>query len=128
MNIPNDRFYTSTHEWVLVNESVATVGITDHAQSQLSDIVYVELPAPGKRVEKGTVVAVVESVKAAADVYAPVTGTVMEVNDALREEPSFINQDPYGQGWIVRLQIEKPSELSSLLSPEAYRLLSNGAS
>jgi glycine cleavage system H protein len=122
-----DRLYTQTHEWVLLAGSQATVGITDHAQSVLTDIVYVELPSVGKRLHAGSPAAVLESVKAAADVYAPLSGKVIEVNHSLSGDPSLVNRDPYGDGWIFKLEIEDPSEVASLLAPEDYQKLLVGS-
>ncbi len=120
--LPGDLQYTNDHEWVRREEDGnVTIGITDHAHSALGDLVYVELPEVGQDVESGGDMAVVESVKAASDVYAPVAGTVVEVNEALSDDPEVINGDPYGEGWIVKLQ---PSgDDGDLLSPEAYQAL-----
>jgi len=115
-----DRLYTRTDEWVLVGDGVATVGITDYAQKKLRDIVGVELPEVGVRVRRGEAVAAVESIKAAADVYAPVSGVVVEVNSRLYDEPELLNRDPYGEGWMFRVRMEDRSELEGLLAPEAY--------
>ena len=103
MNIPKNLRYAKTHEWVRVEGDIAVVGITDHAQQELTDVVYVETPAVGSRVEAGKECAVVESVKAASEVYAPVGGTVAEVNSALTERPELVNSDPHGEGWMLRL-------------------------
>ena len=121
-NIPADLSYTKTHEWVRRNEDgTRTVGITDHAQAQLGDMVFVELPEVGRILPAGEECAVVESVKAASDVYSPVAGEVLEVNDALTEKPELINQEPYGAGWIFRMQ---PGEsLNDLLDAAAYAAL-----
>ena len=102
---PNDRFYTKTHEWVQVAGSEATVGITQYAQEQLGDVVFVELPAVGKKVDKGTALGNIESVKAVSEVFAPVSGDVVAANDDLEGHPELVNQDPYGKGWLVRLAI-----------------------
>ncbi|NOZ89430.1 MAG: glycine cleavage system protein GcvH [Crenarchaeota archaeon] len=115
-----DRLYTESDEWVKVEDGVATVGITDYAQKKLRDIVGVELPEPGRRVKRGETVAAIESIKAAADVYAPVSGEVVEVNERLYDEPELLNRDPYGEGWMFRIKLEDPSELESLLPPEKY--------
>lgn len=119
-NIPADLLYQSSHEWARVEGDTATVGISDHAQAELTDVVFVELPAMGKTVDSGDPTAVVESVKAASDIYAPVSGEVIEVNPAVEADPSLVNTDPYGAGWIFKLKITKPDQLPSLLTPEAY--------
>lgn len=127
MNIPTDRFYSASHEWLLLQGEIGVVGITDHAQRELSDIVFVELPALGAHVQQGEAVATIESVKAASDVYAPLTGEIQEVNAALAQEPGLINVDPYGSGWLFRIRVEKPAETERLQSPEAYAKLITGA-
>jgi glycine cleavage system H protein len=120
--LPGDLQYTSDHEWLRrEDDGSVTVGITDHAQSALGDLVYVELPEVDQEVEAGGDMAVVESVKAASDVYAPIAGTVVAVNDALSDDPEVINNDPYGEGWIVRL--EPGGDEGELLSPDAYQAL-----
>jgi glycine cleavage system H protein len=120
---PNDRRYTKEHEWVKVDDSVATVGITDFAQGELGDIVYVELPAEGKKVAQGAVLGTIESVKAVSEVYAPVAGTVMGVNALLADKPETINSDPHGEGWICKLQVASPAEVDRLLDAAAYTAL-----
>ena len=120
--LPGDLQYTSDHEWLRREEDGnVTVGITDHAQSALGDLVYVELPEVGQEVDSGGDMAVVESVKAASDVYAPITGTVVEVNEGLADDPEAINNDPYGDGWIVKLQ--PGGDVGDLLAPDAYQAL-----
>ena len=119
-NIPQDLKYAETHEWVRMEGENATVGISDHAQAELTDIVYVELPAVGAQAEAGKALAVVESVKAASDIYSPVSGTVIEVNTALASNPGLVNTAPYGEGWLFKLKIANPAELATLKSPEAY--------
>jgi len=119
--VPDDLRYTKTHEWVRVEGDVATVGITDHAQAQLTDIVFVDLPAAGKAVTKGAGVLVLESVKTVADVYAPGNGTVTESNPELKAHPEFVNQDPYGKGWLYKLKLSAPIDPAELLTPAAYR-------
>ena len=118
--------YTKDHEWVRVEGDVAVIGITDYAQTQLGDVVYVELPQPGRRVEKGKEAAVVESVKAASEVYAPLTGEVVAVNDALSGEPGKINSDPQGEGWFLKLRIADAKELGELLDEAAYQAFVEG--
>lgn len=119
-DIPSDLKYAKSHEWVRVEGDEATVGITDHAQDQLGDMVFVELPETGTSYAAGDACAVVESVKAASDVYAPLSGEVLEVNDALSDSPELVNQDAFGDGWICKLKISDPAELAALLDAEAY--------
>ena len=120
-DLPGDLLYTSEHEWLRKEEDGSvTIGITDHAQSALGDLVYVELPEVGQELEAGGEMAVVESVKAASDVYAPVTGSVVEVNGSLADDPEKINADPYGDGWIVRLEATDEGET---MTPDAYQEL-----
>lgn len=113
--------FTKDHEWVRLDGDFAVVGITDYAQSQLGDVVYVELPEIGRRVEKGKETAVVESVKAASEVYAPASGEVAEVNDALAADPAAVNADPIGEGWFFKLRLADPKELDGLLDEDAYK-------
>jgi glycine cleavage system H protein len=115
------RYFTEDHEWIDVDGDVATVGITDYAQSQLGDIVFVETPEEGKAVSKGDDAAVVESVKAASDVYAPVAGTVVEGNAALADNPALVNEDPEGEGWFFKLTLADAGELDSLMDETAYQ-------
>ncbi len=117
--------YTSSHEWAGLQGSEAMIGITDHAQEALGDIVYIELPTVGTQVKQGAEVAVVESVKAAADIYAPLSGKVIEVNTALVNAPEGVNQDPYGKGWLMKIAISHPQELESLLTLEAYEAIAS---
>jgi glycine cleavage system H protein len=114
-------YFTKDHEWIRVDGDTATVGISNHAQEQLGDIVFVEVPDGGRRVSKGQEAAVVESVKAASDVYAPVSGEVTEGNQALADDPALINSDPEGQGWFFKLKLDNPSELDGLMDEAAYR-------
>lgn len=123
MDLPQDLKYTETHEWVRVEGGLLRIGITDFAQSQLADLTFVDLPAPDTAVEAGDEVAVIESVKAASDIYAPVSGTVVEVNEALLAAPEAINSDPYGDGWLFKVNPTDPSSLETLLSPAAYQEL-----
>ncbi len=124
MNFPSDLLYTKDHEWVKIENGLATVGITDYAQSELGDIVYLQLPAPPGRVEQGRAFGTIEAVKAVSDIYAPLSGTIEAVNEVLASTPELVNQDPYGKGWMVRI---KPSiletEKQNLLDPEAYKAL-----
>ncbi|MDT8759642.1 glycine cleavage system protein GcvH [Sphingomonas psychrotolerans] len=115
------RYFTEDHEWIEVDGDTATVGITDYAQSQLGDIVFVETPEAGKTVSKGDDAAVVESVKAASDVYAPVAGTVIQGNPALADNPALVNEDPEGEGWFFRLTLADAGEVSSLMDEAAYK-------
>jgi glycine cleavage system H protein len=115
------RYFTDEHEWIDVAGDVATVGITDYAQGQLGDIVFVELPAVGTKVEQGKDAAVVESVKAASDVYAPITGEVTETNGALEEDPALVNTAPEGEGWFFRMTIADPGQLEGLMDAAAYK-------
>ncbi len=115
------RYYTRDHEWIDVDGDAATVGITDYAQGQLGDVVFVELPEPGRTVEAGKEAAVVESVKAASEVYAPVSGTVTEANQAVADDSSLVNSDPEGQGWFFRLTLSDPGQLSALMDETAYK-------
>jgi len=119
--IPSDLLYRESHEWVRSDEDgTVTIGISDHAQAQLGDMVFIELPEPGMSYEQGDACAVVESVKAASDVYAPLSGEIIETNSALEDSPELVNTDPYGDGWLFRMQIEDKSELNGLLDAEAY--------
>jgi len=120
MNVPEDLKYAETHEWLRLDGDTATVGITDHAQAELSDIVYVELPKVGTSVAAKQAVAVVESVKAASDIYSPIGGTITEANPALESSPALVNTDPYGEGWLYKIKIEAGEELEFLLEPSAY--------
>ena len=113
--------FTKDHEWVRLDGDLAVIGITDYAQSQLGDVVYVELPEPGHRVEQGKEAAVVESVKAASEVYAPVSGEVAEVNDALAADPAKVNANPLGEGWFMKLRLDDPKQLDGLMDEAAYQ-------
>lgn len=115
------RYFTDEHEWIDVEGEIATVGITDYAQEQLGDIVFVELPAEGTNFDKGDDAAVVESVKAASDVYAPISGEVIEANGALEDEPALVNSDAEEDGWFFKLRITDPSELEGLMTEAAYK-------
>jgi glycine cleavage system H protein len=113
--------FTKDHEWVRLDGDVAVIGITDYAQAQLGDVVYVELPEIGRRIEQGKEAAIVESVKAASDVYAPVSGEVVEANEALAADPAKVNADPMGEGWFLKLRLADPNELDALMDEAAYR-------
>lgn len=121
MNVPESFRYTSDHEWVSVDGDIATVGVTDHAQEELTDVVFVELPEVGREASKGDAVAVVESVKAASDIYAPLSGEIIEGNPAAERDPSIVNSDPHGTGWIFKMKIANPAQLEELMDAAAYR-------
>lgn len=118
--VPSELKFLSSHEWVLVEDNIATIGVTDHAQELLGDLVYVELPEVGSGIVAGDSVGVIESVKAASDTYAPVSGEVIEVNTELEGAPERINLDPYGDGWMYKVEMEDPEEVEDLLDAEAY--------
>lgn len=120
MAVPQDLFYAKTHEWVSLDEGVATVGITDFAQSQLSDLTFVELPEVGTEFAVGDEAAVVESVKAAADIYAPVAGEVIEINTELEDAPELINKDAFGKGWLFKLKVTDETEVDNMLDADSY--------
>lgn len=117
---PEDLKYTISHEWVKVDDDLATVGITDHAQSELGDIVYVELPEQGTTIQRGNVFGTIESIKTVSDLLAPVSGEVVEVNDELPEAPEQVNENPYASGWMIIMKMDDPSELEELMSSEQY--------
>lgn len=121
MNFPEDLLYTETHEWVKKRGNQVTIGLTDYAQNQLKDIVFIEFPKVGSEFKKGDNLGVVESVKAAADIYSPVSGKVVEINLILKDNPQFINEDPYGKGWLVKMEIREDKELNDLLSSKSYQ-------
>jgi glycine cleavage system H protein len=120
-NIPDDLVYTRDHEWARVDGDRARVGITDHAQSELTDVVYVELPAIGRVVARGDPIGVVESVKAVSEILAPVAGTIVESNRRLEDHPELVNKDPYGEGWMVVLEVSSPGDITALMDAAAYR-------
>lgn len=120
METPAGLKYSKEHEWVATEESVATIGITDFAQEQLGEIVYVELPAVGDKISKDDPFGVVESVKAVSDLYAPISGTVVEVNQELPESPEMVNEDPYGDGWLIKIKASDATELDDLMDNEEY--------
>lgn len=120
MASPQDLYYAKTHEWVRIDDDIATVGITDFAQNQLSDLTFVELPEVGSEVVAGDEVAVLESVKAASDIYAPIAGEIVEVNEALEDTPEMINNSPFDEGWLFKVRFEHEEDVDDLLSGEAY--------
>lgn len=120
-NVPPELKYAKSHEWVRLDGTVATVGITDHAQEELTDIVFVELPSPGRQLSAGENCAVVESVKTASDLYSPVGGEVVEINEAITEDPSLVNSDPFGKGWFFKVRLSSTDDVASLLDAAAYR-------
>jgi glycine cleavage system H protein len=122
MLVPDDLRYAETHEWLRPEGEIATVGITDHAQAELTDIVYVELPQIGAALEPKQAAAVVESVKAASDIYSPVSGEVVEVNPELESNPALVNTEPYAGGWLFKVKLSKPEEISLLKTPAEYRI------
>lgn len=123
MNVPEDRRYTEEHEWALAEDGRVRIGITDYAQEQLGEVVFVTLPKVDRRVQAGETVAEVDSTKSVAEVYAPVSGRVAAVNDALAGAPELVNRDPYGEGWFILLEADDPSALDGLLDAAAYRAL-----
>ncbi len=126
MNIPAELRYSSDHEWVRVDGTTATIGITEYAQDALGDVVFVEMPDTGLAVAAGESFSEVESTKSVSDIYAPITGAIAEVNAELESQPELLNSDPYGAGWICRIEISDPSELDGLMDAEAYRALTEG--
>lgn len=126
MNVPSDLRYTKSHEWVKLEGDLATIGITDFAQSELGDIVYVEVPSPGRMLGAGETFGQVESVKTVSDVYAPIAGEVVEVNEALTAQSELVNADPYGSGWLLRLRVSNPADVDALLDADAYRAAAEG--
>ncbi len=121
MRIPKDLKYTAEHEWVSVDQGIATVGVTDYAQGELGDVVFVELPEVGATVKQMESFGTIEAVKAVSDLFAPVSGEVVETNLVLADAPDTVNKDPYGTGWMIRIKMSDPSELDSLLSPDDYK-------
>ncbi len=120
MNIPEQLFYTKQHEWISVADDIGTIGITDHAQKELGDVVFVDLPEPGVRVQAHQAFGSVESVKAVSEVYSPVTGRILEVNSELTDGPEVLNKDPYGKGWMLKVKLADTAQLDDLLSAEEY--------
>jgi glycine cleavage system H protein len=123
MNLPENLKYTKDHEWITIDGTTGTVGITDHAQGELGDVVFVELPAAGKAVKLGESFGTIEAVKAVSDLYAPVTGTITEINAALNTTPELVNKDPYGAGWMVKIKLSNPDEVKGLLDAKGYKEL-----
>lgn len=123
MNFPDNLKYTKDHEWIRIEGETGTVGITDYAQGELGDVVFVELPAPGKTVKQHDAFGTIEAVKAVSDLYAPMSGTVTEVNADVASAPDAVNKDPYGKGWMVKVRLADPAEAAELLSADAYRAL-----
>ena len=121
MNVPENLKYTEEHEWIKIDQNIATVGVTDYAQGELGDVVFVEMPTLGKSFKKGDVVASIEAVKTVAEVYLPVSGKVVELNDALNDAPESINEDAFGNGWMFKIEMYDPSELDSLMTAERYK-------
>ena len=121
--IRDDLKYTSSHEWIKINDSIATIGITDHAQSELTDIVFAELPEIGKQIKKGDELCVVESVKSVSEIYSPLSGKIIKINEKLEDAPEIINGQPYDDGWLVEIEIEKKDEIDSLISASDYKKL-----
>ena len=126
MNVPEDRRYTRDHEWAKVEDGLVRVGITDYAQDALGDVVFVQLPDVGLDVVAGASVSEIESTKSVSDIYAPLTGVVQSVNDALAEQPELVNRDPYGEGWMFEVRCADPSEIDALLDASGYRRLVEG--
>jgi len=124
-NIPNDLKYAKTHEWVRLEGDIATIGITDFAQGELSDIVYVEITALGKTIKRDDPLGTIEAVKAVSDLYSPVSGQVITANDTLKDSPATVNKDPYGEGWMAKIKVADPSELNGLLDATAYAELAS---
>ncbi|MEI8193003.1 MAG: glycine cleavage system protein GcvH [Flavobacteriia bacterium] len=123
MNIPSNLKYTKEHEWILVDGEIATIGITDFAQGELGDIVYVEIETIGETLDKDAVFGSVEAVKTVSDLFMPITGEVLEFNDALEQNPELVNKDAYGEGWMIKIKLSETSELNELLDAEAYAAL-----
>jgi glycine cleavage system H protein len=123
MNFPENLKYTNDHEWIRVEDGTGWVGVTDYAQGELGDVVYVELPSPGAKVQQGKSFGTIEAVKAVSDLFAPVSGEVLEANTEVQGNPDVVNKDPYGRGWMVKIRIANPAELANLLDVEAYKKL-----
>lgn len=121
MNVPDNLYYTDEHEWVLLEDDIATIGITDYAQGELGDVVFVELPQAGDYISQMEPFGTIEAVKAVSDLFAPVSGEVIEVNELLTDEPELVNKDPYGDGWMIKVKLSDTSEIENLLSPKDYK-------
>jgi len=128
METPQGLYYTKDHEWAKLEGDVATVGVTDYAQGELGDVVFIELPAIGKKVEMGGAFGTIEAVKAVADLYAPLSGAIVGVNNALENSPELVNQSPYGDGWMVKIKISNKSEIDQLMNAEQYAKMLEGIS
>jgi glycine cleavage system H protein len=126
MNIPEELFYTKEHEWTRIDDKIATLGITDYAQDELGDIVYVELPEVGAEVDQGDSFGTIEAVKAVSDLYTPLSGEVVEINESLNDEPEKVNQDPYNEGWMIKIKLSDESEKEELLDSGQYEDLIEG--
>ena len=122
MDIPEDYKFTKSHEWAKVEDNVVTIGLSDYAQEQLGDIVYIELPESGRELQKEEVFGMVESVKAVSDIYCPVSGEVVEVNDAMIDSPEVINDDPFVEAWLIKVRIDNPDELNTLMDAKEYQI------
>lgn len=125
MNIPTDLHYTNDHEWIRINGNTAVVGITDFAQGELGDVVFVEIETVGQHLDQGSVFGTIEAVKTVSDLFIPVSGKVLEVNTAVNDTPDVINKDPYGNGWLIKMEIDDPASVSGLLDAAAYTALLN---
>ncbi len=125
MNVPTDLMYTTDHEWAKFDDNIVTVGITDFAQGELGDIIFVELPEVGKEIDKDGAFGTIEAVKTVSDLVSPVTGKVIEINDEIEDSPEFVNEDCYGKGWFVKIEINHPREKDNLLSAEDYNAIIN---
>jgi glycine cleavage system H protein len=123
MNIPDNLKFTKDHEWVKAEGKIGTVGITDYAQGELGDIIYIDIPLPDAAVKQGDSFGTIEAVKTVSDIFAPVSGKIVEVNTSVNNNPASVNKDPYGEGWIVKIEISDPEELNKLLTPEKYKEL-----
>ena len=123
MSSPNELKYTEDHEWVKIDGDIAIIGITDHAQSELGDIIFIEFPEVNNRIEKTEPFGTIEAVKTVADLFAPISGKILEINEALEDSPELVNSDAYGEGWVVKVSIDNPNELKELLSSENYEKL-----
>ncbi len=123
MVFPENLKYTKDHEWIRIEDNIGTIGVTDHAQSELGDVVFVDIPSDLEEVKKGEAFGTIEAVKTVADIYAPISGKVVEINSTINDNPEVINKDPYGQGWLVKIEISDPEELNDLLSVDEYKNL-----